>query len=123
MIFVIFWTPWMTITRKMKKSGSQNMTNIENQIILRKFLHKYKPVTPSYPRRKSVGFAGGGRRTDGRTDEHQISEASYTKSPCGAINNLRRQQRGEGRLRPREAPRDQSALFWNVGHLSAPTTA
>ena len=73
--------------RKMKKSGPQNMTNIENQIILRKFLHKYKPVTPSYPRRKSVDFAGRthGRTEDGRTDEHRISEASYTKSPFGAI--------------------------------------
>ena len=76
--------------RKMKKSGPQNMTNIENQVILRKFLHKYKPVTPSYPRRKSADFAGRrthGRthgRTDARTDEHQISEASYTKSPFGA---------------------------------------
>ena len=57
--------------RKMKKSGPQNMTNIEKQIILRKFLHKYKPVTPSYPRRKSTDFAGGGgrRRTeDGQTN-------------------------------------------------------
>ena len=32
--------------RKMKKSGPQNMTNIENQVISRKFLHKYKPVRP-----------------------------------------------------------------------------
>ena len=75
--------------RKMKKSGPQNMTNIENQVILRKFLHKYKPVTPSYPRRKSADFAGrrteAHARTDARTDEHQISEASYTKSPFGAI--------------------------------------
>ena len=53
--------------RKMKKSGPQNMTNIENQVILRKFLHKYKPVTPSYPPRKSVDFAG--RTEDARTED------------------------------------------------------
>ena len=54
--------------RKMKKSGPQNMTNIDFQVILRKFMHKYKPVTPSYPPRKSVDFAGGRRRTDGQTN-------------------------------------------------------
>ena len=48
-------------------------------------MHKYKPVTPSYPPRKSVDSAG---RTHGRTDEHRISEASYTKSPFGAIMSL-----------------------------------
>ena len=57
--------------RKMKKSGPQNMKNIENQVILRKFLHKYKPVTPSYPPRKSVDFAirTDGGRTDRRTSD------------------------------------------------------
>ena len=56
--------------RKMKKSGSQNMTNIDFQVLLGKFMHKYKPVTPSYPPRKSVDFAGRTEahgRTDGRT--------------------------------------------------------
>ena len=68
--------------RKMKKSGPQNMTNIENQVILRKFLHKYKPVTPFHIPLAKLSILTVG----GRTDEHQISEASYTKSPFGAIN-------------------------------------
>ena len=75
--------------RKMKKTGPQNMTNIEKQVILRKFLHKYKPVTPLYPRRKSVDFAGrtevdARRWTDGQTNIRFLRPPTQ-RAPSGQL--------------------------------------
>ena len=71
--------------RKMKKADLQNMTNIDfksfcvNSCISISLSRLHIPVA------KVPILPEDARTEDARTDEHQISEASYTKSPFGAI--------------------------------------
>ena len=66
--------------RKMKKSSPQNITNIDFKLFCVNSCISISLSRLHNPPRKSVDFAGR-TEDDARTDEHQISEASYTKSP------------------------------------------